>query len=837
MNRIKRIDEILQKAIGGDTSERLNPSGKNDAIDKLIHSINRMVEVLNAHIDSKKETETAFNNSEEKYRRLEENIPGMIYQFAMHPDGTFSFPYVNAASKELFGISPEDLMGDSNLIIEKIHPGDRERFESSVKRSAETLKPCREVLRLVVDGEIRWYDCISRPELQSNSDTRWNGIILEITEHKLTEEALRDSEQKFRSIAEQSSDVIALTGVNGVISYVSPSSEQLFGFQPDQMVGHHFIEFLDESSVPIAIQKFGKAVKEGHHAKNLELLMKRKDGSRFYGELTGSLFNPRSNQGNLSVIIRDITNRKRDTEKQKKLQGQLANAVEMAYLGPWEYDVSKDLFLFNDYFYNIFRTSANEVGGYKMSSEEYTQRFVHPEDRSIIREETRKAVETDDPHYSRKLEHRILYPDGSVGYITVRFFVVKDVDGKTTRVIGANQDITDHKLALYKLRESEEKLARSRKMESLGLLAGGVAHDLNNVLSGIVSYPDLLLINLPEDSKLRKPIQTIQASGNRAVAIVQDLLTIARGVASPKETLNLNDIVKEYLASPEFEKAERFHSGTKVRTLLDKGLMNIKGSPIHIRKVVMNLVVNALEAIEDKGVITITTANRYVDRPIKGYEDVKIGEYVVLGVHDDGLGISPDHLERIFEPFFTKKIMGRSGTGLGLSVVWNIVQDHDGYVDISSGDKGTDFRLYFPISRNEMAKNGLFVSLDDCKGKGEMVLVVDDMENQREITCNMLDLLGYQSTAVSGGEEAVEYLKDHSMDIVLLDMIMDPGINGRETYERIIKIHPRQKAIILSGFAETDEVMKAQALGAGQFLRKPLTLKKLGMALKTELEK
>ncbi len=331
-----------------------------------------------------------------------------------------------------------------------------------------------------------------------------------------------------------------------------------------------------------------------------------------------------------------------------------------------------------------------------MSSDEYAKRFLHSDDQRFVGEETQKAMETKDPHYSRQLEHRILYADGTVGYITVRILIVKDASGKTIRTYGVNQDITERKEVEQKLRESEEKLSRSKKMESLGLLAGGVAHDLNNVLSGIVSYPELLLLDLPEESELRRPIQMIQDSGDRAVALVQDLLTVARGVASTKETINLNNIIKEYLISPEFEKLEQLYPNIKVKADLDTDLMNISGSSVHIRKVIMNLVSNASEAVESHGNVVISTMNRYVDKPISGYEDVSKGEYVVLTVSDDGLGISEDDLERIFEPFFSKKVMGRSGTGLGLAVVWNILQDHEGYIDLSSDEDGTTFELYFP---------------------------------------------------------------------------------------------------------------------------------------------
>jgi nitrogen-specific signal transduction histidine kinase len=387
------------------------------------------------------------------------------------------------------------------------------------------------------------------------------------------------------------------------------------------------------------------------------------------------------------------------------------------------------------------------------------------------------------------------------------------------------------------LRENKEKLARSKKMESLGLLAGGVAHDLNNVLSGIVSYPELLLLDLPEDSQIRKAIETIKESGDRAVAIVQDLLTVARGVATTKEPLNLNGLIGDYLHSPEFNKLKQFHSTITVKTNLDRDLLNISGSHVHIRKLVMNLVSNASEAIKGSGNVTISTANRYVDTPLRGYDDINVGEYAVLAVSDDGSGISSDDLGRIFEPFYTKKVMGRSGTGLGLAVVWNVVQDHKSYIDVTSNDNGTTFELFFPITREEISGKDLFIPLKDLKGDGEKILVIDDVESQRDISCKMLETFGYKTTAVSSGEKAVEYLKENTEDLILLDMIMDPGINGRETYERIIKIHPNQKAIIVSGFAETDDVKETQKLGAGKFLKKPLTLEKIGSAVKEEMEK
>ena len=427
--------------------------------------------------------------------------------------------------------------------------------------------------------------------------------------------------------------------------------------------------------------------------------------------------------------------------------------------------------------------------------------------------------------------------DGSVIQTGNMARFIPGPENKPVSILGVTRDITQQKQAEQALRESEEKLVRSKKMESLGLLAGGVAHDLNNVLSGIVSYPELLLLDLPEDSKFRGPIETIKESGHRATAIVQDLITVARGVAITREPLNVNDLVDDYLRSPEFSKLKQFHPEVQVKTDLNEKLFNINGSPIHLAKVLMNLVSNAAEALEGSGIVHISTRNQFMDRPLRGYEDITPGEYVILAVADDGPGISAEDLERIFEPFYTKKFMGRSGTGLGLAVVWNIMLDHKGYIDVKSNASGTNFELYFPITRDKALDKSLDTPLDTIKGAGEKVLVIDDVQSQREISTQMLQTLGYNAESVSSGEAALDYLKTEQVDLLLLDMIMDPGMNGRDTYERIIKIHPHQRAIIVSGFSETEDVRATQRLGAGQYIKKPITLEVLGLAVKNELAK
>jgi len=242
--------------------------------------------------------------------------------------------------------------------------------------------------------------------------------------------------------------------------------------------------------------------------------------------------------------------------------------------------------------------------------------------------------------------------------------------------------------------------------------------------------------------------------------------------------------------------------------------------------------------MEDGGKICISTENRYLDRPIKKYNHVEEGDYVILTVSDTGTGISPEDIDKIFEPFYTNKIMGRSGTGLGMSVVWGTVKDHHGYIDVKSTEgKGTTFKLYFPVTREKSATEKISRTIESYRGRGEKVLVVDDVEEQRKIASMMLSRLGYSASTVSSGERAIEYMKDNSADLLMVDMIMDPGIDGLETYKEILKLHPGQKAIIVSGFSETDLVKETQQNGAGVFLKKPFVLEDIGVAVRTELDK
>ncbi len=404
---------------------------------------------------------------------------------------------------------------------------------------------------------------------------------------------------------------------------------------------------------------------------------------------------------------------------------------------------------------------------------------------------------------------------------SVRYF---SRDKKSIRV-ASFRDISVLKKIEMEKKELSERLMRSEKMEAVGQLAGGVAHELNNVLTGIVNYPDVILMNLDDRDFVRKSIKRIKESGLKAAAIVEDLLALARRGLSKTEIFNLNLITKDFLKSPEFEKISGFFPGIKFETDLDKNLKNMKGSWVHLNSTLMNLVKNAAESIKNKGKVIIKSRNIKSSGKLFG----KKGEdYILLSVADTGAGISEKEKIKIFEPFYSKKILGRKGTGLGMSVVWGTVKDHMGFINIkSTKKKGSEFELFFPVSELPMPDTLHGNEEKIPEGRGEKILIVDDEEYIRDIAGYYLKRMNYDVRMVASGEAAVNAFKKEKYDIFLLDMIMPSGYDGLETFLELSKIDPSVKAVIVSGYSETKRVKMALESGRCHFLKKPFTFQRI----------
>jgi two-component system, cell cycle sensor histidine kinase and response regulator CckA len=405
--------------------------------------------------------------------------------------------------------------------------------------------------------------------------------------------------------------------------------------------------------------------------------------------------------------------------------------------------------------------------------------------------------------------------------------------GRAARVC-ALRDLSDRvraeeeKLALHK------KLVKANNLKSLGQMAGSVAHDLNNILSGVVSYPDLLLAQMDESDEFYAKIKKIKEAGKRAAAVVADLVVLARGGSSLTTIENINDIVSNHLLSIEHSERMAHYPRVKIQTDLQHNLHNTYCSHQHIHKILLNLIGNALEAVNGNGVIRISTQNCRPTYPVTLNTPVDTQDYVKISIADNGPGISPKDIDHIFEPFYTTKIMGKSGTGLGLSIIWNAVQEHNGWVEVKDNNPGAAFDIYLPATPEKTCSLE-HTTAHTMQGNGESILLIDDEPEQNEIMGKLIGSLGYKTYSATSGEEGIAFIRCQPVDLILLDMIMGDGLNGRETYERILQVQPGQKAIIISGYSRNEDVQRAKTLGISDFLEKPVTLSKLSRAIRQSL--
>ncbi|MDD5712516.1 MAG: PAS domain S-box protein [Smithellaceae bacterium] len=540
-------------------------------------------------------------------------------------------------------------------------------------------------------------------------------------------------------------------------------------------------------------------------------------------------------QGRLQRIIHiatDVTKHRRAEEALRKSEDRYRNFFENAIEGIYQSTPEGRYINVNPAFAHMFGyASPQEM--IETVIDIKSQLYARPEDR----EEVTRVLAAGG--IIKNLETEFNHKDGSRIWITINAQAVRDQNGNVLYYEGTTEDITERKRAEEEQRRFAERLQRVEKMEALSNLAGGVAHDMNNILGSLVGYSELLLDQIAAASPLHRYAGNILKAGQRAAAVVQDLLTLTRRGVAVADAININHVIAEYMKTPEFEKLRADNPQVILRTELEQDLLNVKGSSVHLGKTFMNLVSNAMEAIEGSGEIVIKTGNRHLDMPVHGYDDVKEGDYILLTVSDSGKGIAEADIGRIFEPFYTKKVMGRSGTGLGLTVVWGTVKDHDGYIDVQSKvGEGSVFSIYLPVTREkEMTEGERPIPPEEYRGNGEQILIVDDMGEQRELIQIMLGKLGYRVAAVGSGEEAVQYLKNNKCDLIILDMILGTGLDGLDTYRRIKEINPGQKAVIVSGFSETERVKKAQELGAGPYVRKPYIMEKIGLAVRKELDR
>jgi len=642
---------------------------------------------------------------------------------------------------------------------------------------------------------------------------------------KASNQQLRASEQQLKASNQQliqSQQKLALHLQNtplGVIQWGpdfnvtewNKAAEKIFGFTEEEAIGRHAAGLIVPESVKEIVDKVWQDLLDQQGGtRSINENITKDNKSIMCDWYNTPLIDENGKTLGVASLVLDITERKRAEQSAQDL----AHIVERSLNEIYIFDAETFRFV------QVNRGACENIGYTLEELAKLTPLDIKPE---FTKEKFIQLVEPLKNGAKEIIKFETVHKrkDGSLYNVEVHL-QLSDFLGKPV-FVAIILDITETK----RLQALE---SRAERLEMAGTVAGQVAHDFNNLLAPIVAYPDFIRDELPSDHKAHVYLDSIENAALKIANINQDLLVMGRRGHYNQEVLDLNRVVSQA--------AQEMKSRTKTVTFemnLCQDIMKIKGGNAQIHRMLTNLLVNAQDAMGDIGQVTIKTENYYADDTTIAFGRVPKGEYVKLTITDNGCGIPDDIIQNILDPFFSTKMADKKrGSGLGLSVVDAVTRDHNGYLDLSSKvGHGTSFYIYFPVTREDSeADDSTYLA-----GGTEKVLVIDDDDVQREVTTQLLEKLGYETDSVVSGEKAMEFLRENRQDLVILDMVMPGGIDGTETYRQIVEIYPEQKAIILSGFSESEQVLEVQKLGAGAFIKKPVTRKIIAAAVRTELDR
>ncbi len=624
----------------------------------------------------------------------------------------------------------------------------------------------------------------------------------DITERKQAEDALRQSEERFRLLAENSTDMIARHTPDGHFLYASPACKILLGYAPEELIGHSAYEFFHPDDLTL-ISQTHSTILELPDTYTVTYRFRRKDSCYIWFETTSrTVRNPQTNAAvEIHTVSRDITERKQAEQKIREQVALLNVSTEAIFVR----DLDNKILFWNKGAERLYGWKNEEVLGKE------TPEFFHK--KSTFQLEEIHNILAVKGEWRGEL-HKIT-KEGQPIIVDSHWTLVRDEYEQPKSILVVNTDITEKK-------QLESQFLRAQRMESLGTLASGIAHDLNNGFAPILMTSQLLELTVT-DERSQEWLEIMEASARRGADLVKQVVSFARGVEGDRTIVQVRHLISEVKQIAK----ETFPKSIDVYVDVPPVLWTVSGDATQLHQVLMNLCVNARDAMPDGGTLSILGENIVVDEHyVRMNIDAKIGRYIVITVSDTGMGIPADTLDRIFEPFFTTKERGK-GSGLGLSTVIGIIKSHRGFVNVySEVGQGTQFKVYLPAL--EETQTLLVEELELPQGHGELILVVDDEVAIRKITKTSLETYSYRVLTASDGIEAIALYAQHKSEIslVLIDMMM-PEMDGPTTIRTLQKIEPQVKIIGVSGLVSNDKLAKVAALGVKTFLSKPYTTQEL----------
>jgi PAS domain S-box-containing protein len=527
-------------------------------------------------------------------------------------------------------------------------------------------------------------------------------------------------------------------------------------------------------------------------------------------------------------VNRDITARRHAEETLAESRALLAAAEELTHVGSWALDLGSDVLTLSD---ELFRIIGLAPQSETITTDSLSAR-VHPDDREAVHRVFQRLQEKGD---APPVECRIIRPDGSERMIQARGRGQRDASGRIARLIGSAQDVTDRLEAESEHRRLEEQLRQSQKMEAVGQLAGGIAHDFNNLLTVIKAYSGLVGDQLEEGSAIKSDVVEIQRAAGRAASLTQQLLAFSRKQILQPRVLDLNSV------SRDLEPMLRRLIGDNIQIVTQAGasLGRVKADPGQIEQVLINLSLNARDAMPSGGTLTIETANVELDEAYHGrHAVIAAGPYVLLAVSDTGAGMDEATRSRVFEPFFTTKPVGK-GTGLGLSTVYGIVKQSSGYIWVYSEPRlGTTFKIYLPrLEADEISATTAERPEVVPESGSETVLLVEDEPAVRSLARRVLERHGYTVLEARDGMDALRVAEQYRQPIQLLvtDMMM-PELSGRDVWTALSAKRSDLRVLYMSGYTNDDMIRRGFLDAGAAFLQKPFTSIDLARAARTVLD-
>lgn len=682
---------------------------------------------------------------------------------------------------------------------------------------------------------------ISSDELQSLSESMT--ILLNLNQrlkHEIDEKTqmaqklveanrqIAESELKQLTMISNISDVIGIIDTDGKMTYKSPNIEKWFGWQPQDVIGTDGLLTVHPDDLKRIRNVFFTLLKEENSTQQVEYRYKCKDGSYKPIELTATNLSNNPVIKGVLLNYHDISQRMQVEEKLKESEALYSTTLDALNDGVWDWNVVTGNAFFSPRYYMMLGYENNEF----IASYASWRPLVHPEDIDRVERDLQQAIETG---CGFRIDLRMATKSGEWRWVCTRGKAIeRDTDGKVLRMVGTLSDITDRKLIEAESLNLRDQLAQTQKIESIGRLAGGVAHDFNNMLSIIMGYSEMTLESLSASPILQENIREIISASQRATNVVRQLLAFARKQTIAPKVLDLNDTIADIL------KMLRRLIGEDI-DLLWKPASNVwpvKMDPSQIDQLLANLTVNARDAIDDVGKVTIETANVTFDTAYcKTHDGFKPGDFVVISVSDNGCGMDKETQATIFEPFFTTKEIGK-GTGLGLSTVYGIIKQNDGFINVySEPGQGSTFRIYIPRCQQmevEAAKKSKSASIPTGT---ETILLVEDEQSILKLGMTMLERMGYTVLAAHTPSEAIRLAEEHKGEIhlVMTDVVM-PEMNGRDLSNQLIFRYPKLKRLFMSGYT-ANVIAHHGVLDEGvHFIQKPFSKHDLAVKVREALE-